>query len=298
MSVLHRKLAVRDLRFPEVTGSLFGHELRPLRPLADPRLRTLADAFASCGTLRCRVSRPAFWLSAAAYRHGLCAAHLAGGIARHCRLPQCTPNDSLSSWLSGAFGEVHIGRCERTTRLAALGGFGQSSHAKSPPALRWGGLGVGDRQHGLCPRFDDRRSFSDALSLGQFSQDQGGDQDAHPDRSAWADPHVHLHLRRPPARRALDGRSDFRTRRHLCYRPGLHGFRPPPSHCGGRSVLCHPSQRLSNSPGMSPGPWTNPRVFAATKSESPSCRKRGQATPRSCARCIISTRKPGGTWFF
>jgi len=79
----------------------------------------------------------------------------------------------------------HFGRHQRTAGLTALGGFGQDTPAQSPAALRGRRLGAGDRQHGLCPGFDDHRP-------------------------SGTDSHMHLHHRSPAARRALARRDGFR----------------------------------------------------------------------------------------
>jgi len=188
MSVLRGKTDVRDLNSVGYLASLSGHEHWPLRPFANPRPGALANAFPLGGALRCGVAHPTFRLSPAAYLHGFCSTDMEGRVAGYRRLHECAASNSLPPWLPGTDSPVHFGRCERTARLAAVGGLGQDPHAQSPAALLRGGSRARHQQHGLRARFHDCRPVLDSLPVGGFSKDQGRDQDAHADRPERADP--------------------------------------------------------------------------------------------------------------
>src|SRR5690606_15282981 len=110
-------------------------EFRPLCPFANPRSGGSQDSFPLGGALRCGVAGSAFRLSPTADLHGVRPTDLAGGLAGYCRLSECETARSLPLGLSRADRQIHLGRRERATGLAALGGLSQKPHWQSTPAL-------------------------------------------------------------------------------------------------------------------------------------------------------------------
>src|SRR6478609_7040430 len=239
MSELRLKNDVTLLNFSKVSGMVSPDELRTPHPFANPRPRGSQDAFPLGQTLRRRVPRPSLWLPPAAHLHGLRPVDLARGTAGYRHLFECEAFDSASFGIQPAHCKIHTRGCQRTARLAPLGGPCQRSHAQGPSAVCRGRSRLGSGKYDLRTRFDHHRSLVDTFPLGRLPADQSAYQDAYPDRPAGADSNLHPYHRCPPARRWLARQPSVRTRRILSDGSRLHGFRSPLSHCKLGSLLRH-----------------------------------------------------------
>ena len=112
---------------------------------------------------------------------------------------------------------------------------------KPGPAFR---LSAVSYLHGLCPTYVERRIARHRhVFPGPTSAEPKRESSCiYPDRFARPDSHLHLHLRRSCARRALARRSHFRPRSFLCDGSRVHGFQTPQLDRAGRRLLCHPNQ--------------------------------------------------------
>ena len=127
-----------------------------------------------------------------------------GKAQRNRSVSERSPRSAVSSGLPGAGGPFDSGRRQRGARLAGVGGPCPGTDRQGADALRGGGLGDRLGKHSLRAGLDDGRSVLDALSVGAFSSDEGGDQDAHSARSAR--PHSHLYSRhRLPVKATFSG---------------------------------------------------------------------------------------------
>src|SRR5271154_4154311 len=110
---------VTHLNSVAALSTIAAYEFRPLHSFSSVGSGGSQDAFSFGGTLRCRVSSPAFWLPPATHLHGLRAIDLAGGIAGHRHLFERKDGNSLSFGLSPAGGQIDAGRRQRPAGLAA-----------------------------------------------------------------------------------------------------------------------------------------------------------------------------------
>lgn len=141
MSILRRKMDVRDLSGIGPFETLPGHEHWPLRALPSPRSGPLAKPFPLGRGLQRRVSGQTFWLPPATHLHGLCSTHMARGFARHRDVFECQARGALSPRIQRAGGPFDLGRCQRRAGLAAVGGSGKGIDTQSQSPLRWRRLG-------------------------------------------------------------------------------------------------------------------------------------------------------------
>src|ERR1022692_4736403 len=139
---LQEQSDVRHLNFPAVRRPLPTHEFRTLRSFASTRTHLLADAQAFECVLWNRDASETFWMSTATHLHGVCPTDLAGRLARHRDLSECQTRSVVSSRVPRTGGARDLGRGQRTSRLAVVGGFGPRVDQPSPNPLCRGRLGA------------------------------------------------------------------------------------------------------------------------------------------------------------
>src|SRR5665213_1064580 len=163
--------------------------------------------------------------------YGLCTADLSRWLARYRNLFAHVRPETLSRRMPRNRFTQHIGRGQRTSRLAHLFRLGSGPDCQSSPLIRQGRFRRGTQEHGLRFRFDHDRSVHVHFPLGAFPQTQSRRQTSHPDRFARVDPLLHPNYRRKSPRCQYVGRSPHRSRSLLSDRPRLHRF-PTPLHAG------------------------------------------------------------------
>ncbi len=147
--------------------------------------------------------------------HGFCSTHLPGQLARYRNVPASHVRQFVSRWFSRQGFTQYLGRRQRAPRLAHLQRLRPRPHRPCPEALCQRCLRRRSGSTGLRLRFDDHRSLSFVVSLGQVSPTQGSRQAAHADRSARQYPLFYPHHGRQNQRCQCPRRAGARTRRFL-----------------------------------------------------------------------------------
>src|SRR5208283_662264 len=170
---------------------------------------------------------------------GLRTAHLSGKSSGHRSLPARCEAKTLSHGHTGQSLPKHSGPCQRDSRLENLRRLCSRADQYRPTIICRRRLRPGTGANCLCLRFDDNRSLSFGVSMGQVPQKQSCGEASHTPGSPRQYPRCNQHYQRQNPRRERSRQSFLRGRCHLYLRSGLRGFRPSLPDSSGASVLCY-----------------------------------------------------------
>ena len=136
----------------------------------------------------------------------------------------------------------HIGQRQPSQALENLCRLRPNPHRHSHRTLRRYRLGLRSGQHHLRLGFNDHRPVSLAVSMGNFSPNQVGCQNAHAAESQRLDTRIYPYFRGVSARCEHSRRPADSAIGHLFTRPRLPGFWPAFHGASSRRFLCHTHQ--------------------------------------------------------
>ena len=146
-----------------------------------------------------RCAPPGFLLPQPVLGHGLCPVDLPREPPRHRSLPGRHARQIIPHGFPRAGDALHAGRCQRGARLAHLCRLCPCADRHCTAAVCKRSSRRGPRSSPLCAGFDDDRSLSVGLPVGQVPQAQRRGEDAHIARPARQHPHLHSYYRRQGA---------------------------------------------------------------------------------------------------
>ena len=115
---------------------------------------------------------------------GLCSADLPRESPRHRSLPGFYARQVVPHGLPGTRDALDTGRRQRGARLAHLCRLRPCADCHGTTAVCRRSARRGPRSSAICAEFDNHRSLSFGISVGQVPQAQGRGEDAHPARPA------------------------------------------------------------------------------------------------------------------
>ena len=210
--------------------------------LASSRLSSFVHVSPMRRALPRRSQNKEFHLPRPVSRHGFCAVDLPRELARHRSLPTRTRPKALSHGHPQPDFTKHSLQCQQSPGLENLRRSGPQPHSGGTQALLERLIWRRTRPNRIRPGCDNRRPMFISLSLGAFSQSQGGDQAPYPARFARQYPNLYPYLRRQEARSQRLGRADSRGRSLLRYGSWLSRLSSSPSPKQRLGILCHPRQ--------------------------------------------------------
>ena len=143
-------------------------------------------------------------------------------LTRYRNMSQLASRKIIPCGLSGPSIEINALRCQRTSRLPDIPRVWILSHQHSAKTLPQRRLGSGTVAISICPRFDNHRSLSLSVSMGDLPKDQVSHQDPYAPGFARFNPHVHQPDPRYSSRCNHAGRSPIQTTIDRYHGPRVH----------------------------------------------------------------------------
>ena len=176
-------------------------------------------------SLRRQRGRSSYDLRRAVSRDGFCAADMARESSRYRGNAWGQREQTLCDGIASQYLSLDIGRCQRSARLAHLGGRRCTAYSSRAQALqRHGYCRTRSEEHRLRAGRNHDRSVFEPVRLGSLSQGQGRGQAAHLAGPAGRNPSVYPHQRRQDARSQRSGLHADRGWCVLCHGSRLSGF--------------------------------------------------------------------------
>ena len=127
--------------------------------------------------------------------HGICPAYLQGKPQGYRSMPAIPKEKTLPYGYQGSGFPKHLGQCQQNSRLANICRSGSASYLNSHQALQRRGTRSGTGKYSLCSGFNNHRSVSVHLSMGQFQKNQRSNQTSYPAGFTWRYSNVHPYFR-------------------------------------------------------------------------------------------------------
>jgi len=174
--------------------------------------------------------------------HGVRSTDLSRKSARYRNVPQFPSTKTLSHGIPGDDRQIHVGRCQRASRLSHLSGLRLCTHRHRQQALPKRGLWSRSETGNLCAGLNDYRSLLVHLPVGDVSKKESSRQNSYVTQRAGINSDLYFCDSRQRSRCQYDGCRSVRSRFSLYDGPRISRFQEALSYQSAFGILRHPKQ--------------------------------------------------------
>ena len=177
--------------------------------------------------------------------NGLCSDDISGKPSGYRSMPDSPNAETVSHGDIKRSQSLNLSRCKRSARLADICRTRPATDSTGAETICRRVTGRRAEGYRLCTGFNDYRSMSVDVSVGEFSHCQSSSKTAHASGHQGSNPELHPYFRRQAARRKHSGHAYSGTGSILCYGSGISGLPASLHIASDRELLCDKSEEQS-----------------------------------------------------